>query len=189
MDTTPQKYHRGDIYYANLEPHLGCEQGGIRPVLVVQNDVGNKHRNDSEYLHPFGRKQQAVFCQCHHRNPTRNAKISEQKNCSEIKKMVPLTGLEPVRSCPQRILSPRCLPFHHSGGFAYFSTRQGNRQVTDQKSAVKEVKADPDSGQRLPGSAPRTNSAPVDPWSEWPPRSAGRRCRTRCSPPSAPPGI
>ena len=41
MDTTPQKYHRGDIYYANLEPHLGCEQGGIRPVLVVQNDVGN----------------------------------------------------------------------------------------------------------------------------------------------------
>lgn len=39
----PQKYHRGDIYYANLEPHLGCEQGGIRPVLVVQNDVGNKH--------------------------------------------------------------------------------------------------------------------------------------------------
>ena len=43
MDTTPQKYHRGDIYYANLEPHLGCEQGGIRPVLLVQNDVGNKH--------------------------------------------------------------------------------------------------------------------------------------------------
>ena len=29
--------------------------------------------------------------------------------------LVPLTGLEPVRSCPQRILSPRCLPFHHSG--------------------------------------------------------------------------
>lgn len=43
MDTTPQKYHRGDIYYANLEPHPGCEQGGIRPVLVVQNNVGNKH--------------------------------------------------------------------------------------------------------------------------------------------------
>ena len=28
---------------------------------------------------------------------------------------MPLTGLEPVRSCPQRILSPRCLPFHHNG--------------------------------------------------------------------------
>ena len=77
--------------------------------------------------------------------------------------LVPLTGLEPVRSCPQRILSPRCLPFHHSGGFAYFSTRRGNRQVTDQKSAVKWVTADPDSGRRLPGSAPRTNSAPADP--------------------------
>lgn len=43
MDTTSMKYHRGDIYYANLEPHLGSEQGGIRPVLVIQNDVGNRH--------------------------------------------------------------------------------------------------------------------------------------------------
>lgn len=31
MDTTPQKYHRGDIYYANLEPHLGCEQAASAP--------------------------------------------------------------------------------------------------------------------------------------------------------------
>ncbi len=33
---------RGDIYYADLSPVVGSEQGGIRPVLVVQNDVGNK---------------------------------------------------------------------------------------------------------------------------------------------------
>ncbi|MEG0898343.1 MAG: type II toxin-antitoxin system PemK/MazF family toxin [Oscillospiraceae bacterium] len=33
---------RGDIYYANLDGTLGSEQGGIRPVLVVQNDIGNK---------------------------------------------------------------------------------------------------------------------------------------------------
>ena len=32
---------RGDIYYANLEPHLGSEQGGIRPVVVVQNNTAN----------------------------------------------------------------------------------------------------------------------------------------------------
>lgn len=32
---------RGDIYYADLNPAVGSEQGGIRPVLVVQNDVGN----------------------------------------------------------------------------------------------------------------------------------------------------
>ncbi len=34
---------RGDIYYANLSPVVGSEQGGHRPVLVVQNDVGNRY--------------------------------------------------------------------------------------------------------------------------------------------------
>lgn len=33
---------RGDIYYADLSPVVGSEQGGVRPVLIVQNDVGNK---------------------------------------------------------------------------------------------------------------------------------------------------
>ena len=34
---------RGDLYYADLSPVVGSEQGGVRPVLVVQNDVGNKY--------------------------------------------------------------------------------------------------------------------------------------------------
>ena len=34
---------RGDIFYADLNPVVGSEQGGVRPVLVVQNNVGNKH--------------------------------------------------------------------------------------------------------------------------------------------------
>jgi mRNA interferase MazF len=34
---------RGDIFYADLSPVVGSEQGGVRPVLIVQNDVGNKH--------------------------------------------------------------------------------------------------------------------------------------------------
>jgi mRNA interferase MazF len=34
---------RGDIYYADLRPVIGSEQGGIRPVLVIQNDTGNRH--------------------------------------------------------------------------------------------------------------------------------------------------
>ena len=34
---------RGDIFYADLRPVIGSEQGGIRPVLIVQNDMGNKH--------------------------------------------------------------------------------------------------------------------------------------------------
>ena len=34
---------RGDIYYADLSPVVGSEQGGMRPVLIVQNDIGNKY--------------------------------------------------------------------------------------------------------------------------------------------------
>ena len=34
---------RGDLYYADLSPVVGSEQGGIRPILIVQNDVGNKY--------------------------------------------------------------------------------------------------------------------------------------------------
>ena len=40
MDETVK---RGDIFYADLSPVVGSEQGGIRPVLIVQNDTGNKH--------------------------------------------------------------------------------------------------------------------------------------------------
>jgi len=34
---------RGDIYYADLRPVVGSEQGGVRPVLIIQNDTGNRH--------------------------------------------------------------------------------------------------------------------------------------------------
>lgn len=34
---------RGDVFYADLRPVIGSEQGGIRPVLIIQNDIGNKH--------------------------------------------------------------------------------------------------------------------------------------------------
>ena len=40
MDTIVK---RGDIYYADLSPVVGSEQGGVRPVLIVQNDMGNRH--------------------------------------------------------------------------------------------------------------------------------------------------
>ena len=40
MDTTVK---RGDIFYADLSPVIGSEQGGTRPVLIVQNDTGNRH--------------------------------------------------------------------------------------------------------------------------------------------------
>ena len=34
---------RGQIYYADMSPVVGSEQGGLRPVLIIQNDIGNKH--------------------------------------------------------------------------------------------------------------------------------------------------
>ena len=34
---------RGDMFYADLSPVVGSEQGGIRPVIIIQNDVGNMH--------------------------------------------------------------------------------------------------------------------------------------------------
>lgn len=37
------KVKRGDLYYADLSPVVGSEQGGVRPVLVIQNNVGNKY--------------------------------------------------------------------------------------------------------------------------------------------------
>lgn len=37
------KPRRGDLYYADLDPVIGSEQGGIRPVLIIQNNTGNRH--------------------------------------------------------------------------------------------------------------------------------------------------
>lgn len=34
--------YKGDVYYADLNPVKGCEQGGVRPVVILQNDIGNK---------------------------------------------------------------------------------------------------------------------------------------------------
>ena len=39
--TVSREVHRGDIYYVDLNPAMGSEQGGIRPVLVIQNEMGN----------------------------------------------------------------------------------------------------------------------------------------------------
>lgn len=34
---------RGEVYYADLSPVVGCEQGGVRPILIIQNNLGNRH--------------------------------------------------------------------------------------------------------------------------------------------------
>ena len=43
VDFVDTNVRRGDIYYADLSPVVGSEQGGVRPVLIVQNDTGNRH--------------------------------------------------------------------------------------------------------------------------------------------------
>lgn len=43
MENKQAEIKRGEIYYADLSPTVGSEQGGIRPVLVIQNDIGNKY--------------------------------------------------------------------------------------------------------------------------------------------------
>jgi mRNA interferase MazF len=43
LDTQQNIVRRGEIYYADLSPVVGSEQGGMRPVLIVQNDVGNRY--------------------------------------------------------------------------------------------------------------------------------------------------
>ena len=50
------RYLRGDIYYADMEPHIGSEQGGKRPVVVLQNNIGNRH-SPTLIVVPPGRKR------------------------------------------------------------------------------------------------------------------------------------
>lgn len=43
MKNAIRRVERGEVYYADLRPVVGSEQGGIRPVLIVQNDIGNRY--------------------------------------------------------------------------------------------------------------------------------------------------
>ena len=43
IDTNGQTIKRGELYYADLSPVVGSEQGGMRPVLIIQNDIGNRY--------------------------------------------------------------------------------------------------------------------------------------------------
>ena len=43
MNNTTVNIRQGEIYYADLSPVIGSEQGGVRPVIILQNDIGNKY--------------------------------------------------------------------------------------------------------------------------------------------------
>ena len=44
-----RKVRRGEIYYADLRPVVGSEQGGIRPVVILQNNIGNHHHSGGDH--------------------------------------------------------------------------------------------------------------------------------------------
>ena len=87
---------RGEIYYADLSPVIGSEQGGMRPVLIVQNDVGNKHSPTVIAAAITSQKEKSKL-------PTHIALNSQ--NCGLAKDSVVL--LEQVRTLDKKRLKER----------------------------------------------------------------------------------
>ncbi len=58
-ETAMEKVKRGEIYYADLSPVVGSEQGGVRPVLILQNDMGNRYSPTTMVAAITGRKTKA----------------------------------------------------------------------------------------------------------------------------------
>ena len=61
MIVEEQEMRRGEIYHADLNPVFGSEQGGYRPVLIIQNNRGNQHRTVSSLLTSENRIQICVI--------------------------------------------------------------------------------------------------------------------------------
>ena len=87
---------RGEIYYADLSPVVGSEQGGVRPVLIVQNDVGNKYSPTVIAAAITSQKEKAKL-------PT-HIEINAQ-NCGLAKNSVVL--LEQIRTIDKKRLKER----------------------------------------------------------------------------------
>ena len=87
---------RGDIYYADLSPVVGSEQGGIRPVLIVQNDIGNKYSPTVIAA--------AITSQKDKSNRPTHIKVNAE-NCGLAKDSIVL--LEQVRTIDKRRLKER----------------------------------------------------------------------------------
>ena len=87
---------RGDIYYADLSPVVGSEQGGVRPVLIVQNDVGNRYSPTVIAAAITSQKEKSKL-------PTHIE--LDSKNCGLSKDSVVL--LEQIRTIDKRRLKER----------------------------------------------------------------------------------
>ena len=87
---------RGDVYYADLRPVVGSEQGGVRPVLIIQNDVGNRHSPTVICA--------AITSQMHKAKLPTHVELDSRK-CELVRASVVL--LEQVRTIDKRRLKER----------------------------------------------------------------------------------
>ena len=87
---------RGDIFYADLRPVIGSEQGGVRPVLIIQNDTGNRHSPTVIVAAITSRMTKAKL--------TTHVKINKE-NCDIVKDSVIL--LEQLRTIDKKRLKDK----------------------------------------------------------------------------------
>lgn len=60
---------RGEVYYADFDPTVGSEQGGVRPLLIIQNDVGNKYSPTTVVVRRFVIRKVAIELSTHRYDP------------------------------------------------------------------------------------------------------------------------
>ncbi len=87
---------RGEIYYADLSPVIGSEQGGVRPVLIIQNDIGNRYSPTVIAA--------AITSQCYKTKLPTHISV-EANNCGLAKNSIVL--LEQVRTIDKKRLKER----------------------------------------------------------------------------------
>ncbi len=98
-----ESIRRGDIYYADLSPVVGSEQGGVRPVLIVQNDMGNRYSPTviaAAITSKTGKTKLPT-----HIEVSADAELSGIQNCGLAKNSVIL--LEQIRTIDKRRLKER----------------------------------------------------------------------------------
>ncbi len=103
MQNGEEGIRRGDIYYADLSPVVGSEQGGVRPVLIVQNNLGNKY-SPTVIAAAITSKTDKTKLPTHIAISA-NESVSGDRNCGLAKDSVVL--LEQIRTIDKRRLKER----------------------------------------------------------------------------------
>lgn len=92
-------YLRGDMYYADLGHGIGSEQEGYRPVVIIQNDVGNKHSPTVIIASITSKKEAKPKLPTHYYIDAENGLELPSTNCSE-------SAINPIQAIIKRLLLP-----------------------------------------------------------------------------------